>query len=253
MTASKGLALVIGGSGGIGSAICARLATEGYDVAFSYNANKAAADKVADAIRDGGKRVEAAAVDITDAAAVKAFVDGAAARLGPISAVVYAGGPSLHMTLIADLAPADWSRVIDVDVKGCFHLVWAALPHLTAARSGAIVAVITAAVDTVPKRDIMSAAPKAAIEMLMRGVAKEEGRNGVRANCVGPGWIDAGLGRQVMEAELGGEQVERVRRAIPLHRFGKAEDIAEAVAFLLAPGAAYITGQTIKVDGGLSL
>lgn len=253
MSASKGLALVIGGSGGIGSAICARLAAEGYDVAFSYNANKAAADKVADTIRDGGRRVEAAAVDITDAAAVKAFVDGAAARLGPLGAVVYAGGPSLHMTLIADLTPDDWSRVIDVDVKGCFHLVWAALPHLKAARSGAIVAVITAAVDTVPKRDIMSAAPKAAIEMLMRGVAKEEGRNGVRANCVGPGWIDAGLGRQVMEAELGGEQVERIRRAIPLHRFGKAEDIAEAVAFLLAPGAAYITGQTIKVDGGLSL
>lgn len=253
MTAAKGPVLVIGGSGGIGRAICARLAADGHDVAFSYNANKAAADEVAQAIQDCGRRAEAVAVDITDAAAVKAFVDGAATRLGPPSAVVYAGGPSLHMKLIADLTPDDWSRVIDVDVKGCFHLIWASLPHLKAAKSSTIVAVVTAAVDNVPKRDIMSASPKAAIEMLIRGVAKEEGRNGIRANCVGPGWIDAGLGRQVMEMELGGEQVERIRRAIPLHRFGKAEDIAEAVVFLLSPGAAYITGQTIKVDGGLSL
>jgi NAD(P)-dependent dehydrogenase (short-subunit alcohol dehydrogenase family) len=252
MTAS-GCVLVIGGSGGIGSAICRKLAADGFDVALSYRANKAAADEVAAGIRHLGRRVDIRAVDITDPAAVKAFVDETASTFGPLSAVVYAGGPVVHMRLIAELTPDDWSRTIDVDVKGCFHLVWAALPHFKAARSGSIVAVITAAVDQVPPRDIMSASPKAAIEMLMRGLAKEEGRNGIRANCVGPGWIDAGLGRQVMQNELSGEHLERIRRAVPLRRFGAADDIAGAVAFLLSPAAAYITGQTLKVDGGLSL
>ncbi|MNE66024.1 2-(S)-hydroxypropyl-CoM dehydrogenase [compost metagenome] len=121
------------------------------------------------------------------------------------------------------------------------------------AGGGAYVAVITAAVERVPVRDICSAAPKAAIEMLMRGVAKEEGRFGVRANCVGPGWIDAGLGREVMRTELTEEHIEQIRRSIPLRRIGQPEDIAEAVVFLLSSKASFISGQSLAVDGGMQL
>ncbi|MNI83879.1 2-(S)-hydroxypropyl-CoM dehydrogenase [compost metagenome] len=87
----------------------------------------------------------------------------------------------------------------------------------------------------------------------MRGVAKEEGRFGVRANCVGPGWIDAGLGREVMRTELTEEHIEQIRRSIPLRRIGQPEDIAEAVVFLLSSKASFISGQSLAVDGGMQL
>ena len=112
-------------------------------------------------------------------------------------------------------------------------------------------AVITAAVERVPARDIQSAAPKAAVEMLMRGVAKEEGRNGVRANCVGPGWIAAGLGKQVIDNELSPEMVDRIVKAIPLRTMGEGQDIADAALFLLSSRAKFITGQSLAVDGGM--
>ena len=92
--------------------------------------------------------------------------------------------------------------------------------------------------------------PKAAIEMLIRGVAKEEGRYGIRANCVGPGWVNAGLGKAVLDNEFPPEHVERIKKSIPLRKFGEPEDLAEAVVFLLSSRAKFITGQSLAVDGG---
>ena len=102
-------------------------------------------------------------------------------------------------------------------------------------------------------QDILSAAPKAAIEMLVRGIAKEEGRYGMRANCVGPGFIDAGLGAELLNREGGEKFTEMVRRSLPMKRFGSGREIADAVVFLLSSKASYITGQSLAVDGGLQL
>jgi NAD(P)-dependent dehydrogenase (short-subunit alcohol dehydrogenase family) len=248
-----GIAIVAGGSGGIGAAICRDLARHGANVALTYNANQAAAAGVADDVRGLGRTAEIAQLDLRDAQAVKTFVDAMADRHGRIHSLVYASGPSFPLKFIGEVEPETWARVMRTDVEGFFNLIWASLPHLKRQGGGAIVAVITGAVDRPPPKDILSAAPKAAIQALIRGLAKEEGRAGVRANCVGPGWIDAGLGADILSSPDNTAYLDQFVRQIPMRRVGQAEDIAEAVTFLLSDRAKYITGATLPVAGGLQL
>jgi NAD(P)-dependent dehydrogenase (short-subunit alcohol dehydrogenase family) len=245
-----GTAVVVGGSGGIGSAICRDLAELGSNVCLTYNTNRQAAEEVVDEVRARGTQAWAERVAAEDPDEMQGFVDGAAERFGELHSVVYASGPPLSMKYIHAIEPAEWARIVDVDVNGCFHLVWASLPHLRRRGTGSLVAVVSAAINRVPKRDILSAAPKAAIEMLMRGVAREEGSSGIRANCVGPGWIDTPLSRRVIDEGPGEEYRRRVVNSVPLKRFGEPEDIAHAVTFLLSNRARFITGEFIAVAGG---
>lgn len=249
---AHGAALVIGGSGGIGASICRVLAQSGADIALSYRSKRDVAEKVVSEIEGLGRAAFAASVDLEDTATIEAFVEQAIARFGSIHSVVYASGPPLEFLYINEIAPKEWSRVVNADVNGCFNLMAAVLPHLRARGGGSIVALVTAAVDRSPPRDILSAAPKAAIQMLIRGIAREEGRLGIRANCVGPGFIEAGLGLATIHDHTQ-DYVNRMIRAIPLKRAGTAEDVADVVAFLLSDKARYVTGVTIPVAGGLQL
>jgi NAD(P)-dependent dehydrogenase (short-subunit alcohol dehydrogenase family) len=251
---AKGTAIVIGGSGGIGSAICIALAEAGSNIALTYRSKAQAAEQVVGRVRALGRKAEAGPMRLEDAAAVKTSIDDIAARHGYIHTVVYAAGPPLPIKHINKLTPQEWKQVFDADVNGCFNLIWASLPHLKAQQGGSIIALITAAVDIAPPRDILSSSPKAAIEMLIRGVAKEEGRFGIRANCVGPGNINAGLGRELIEhaAETAG-LAEKLRNAVPLKRYGEAEEVANAVVFLASSKASYITGHSLHVDGGIRI
>jgi NAD(P)-dependent dehydrogenase (short-subunit alcohol dehydrogenase family) len=138
------------------------------------------------------------------------------------------------------------------DATGFFHLVHAALPHLRKT-CGSIVAVTSAGITRFPSRDILSVAPKAAIEALVRAVAKEEGRFGVRANAVALGVIDAGIFKRLEGGELGASWTDAAKANTPLRRFGTAEEVAEAVAFMASARASYVTGQTLAVDGGYTI
>jgi NAD(P)-dependent dehydrogenase (short-subunit alcohol dehydrogenase family) len=248
-----GVAIVAGGSGGIGSVICAALAEAGANVAFTYRSRKDAAAAVAAAVEASGREAMAMSVDHADPDSVKAFVDAAAERFGRVHSVVYAAGPHIPMKFLNSITPGEWKQVFDNDVNAAFNLIWATLPHLKAGGGGSLVALITAAVEKVPLRDICSAAPKAAIEMLFRGIALEEGRFGIRSNCVAPGFIDAGLGHELIAKPGIEEWVDSMRKMLPMKRFGTAEDVADAVVFLLSDRAKYITGQSLAVDGGLQL
>ncbi|GEO01538.1 beta-ketoacyl-ACP reductase [Novosphingobium sediminis] len=251
MDRSGQVALVIGGTGALGAAIAARLASEGADVAFTWHRNADKAAALEKTIVAHGRRSHGAQVALDDAAAVGAFVGEVVSRFGGLDTLVYASGPAFELAFVAKVPPADWSRVIDADLKGCFHAVHAALPHLRA-RRGSIVAVTAAGVERAIARDILSLAPKAAITALMRAIALEEGRNGVRANCVAPGYIAGGIGQDIMDA-VGPEMAATLVKAVPLRRMGTCEEIADAVAYLSSARAGYITGNTLFVSGGMEL
>lgn len=244
-----GIALVAGGSGGIGSAISTTLAQSGSDVAIIYHSREDKARAVASEIEAMGRKAPIFRCDLLDPASLQVVVDRLIAEHGHIHSVVYASGPPIKFLRINEILPDEWSRVITGDVMGCFNLVAAVLPHLRAQNGGSLVAITTAAVDRPPPRDILSAAPKAAIQMLFRGIAREEGRSGVRANCVGPGYIEAGLALEAVDHHTD-DYVAKMVRAVPLRRAGQAQEIADAVAFLLSDEARYISGETISVAGG---
>ena len=244
-------AFVAGGSGGIGAAICRALAEDGWDVALSYHRNAEAAKSAAAGVREHGGQARIVQLDLTDTGQTAAAVQDLP---GPLGGVVYAAGPVIPMRYISALPPGMFRDQILGDAVACYNLLQPSIAPLRASR-GAIVAVSTAAVLRFPKKDLLSAAPKAAVQQIVRGIAVEEGRNGIRANCVGAGLVEGdGMWQQlVRNGDYTEELVTTARRNLALRRFGTVSDIAEAVRFLISERARWITGQTLNVDGGFAL
>ncbi|SEM10604.1 3-oxoacyl-ACP reductase FabG [Streptacidiphilus jiangxiensis] len=239
------VALVSGGSRGIGRAVVVRLAQDGHDIAFCYHSRAEAAAEAAEEATRAGARVLARKVDVSDPAACQDFVTAAEQELGPVDVAVTAAGITRDKPLV-QMDDAMWRDVMATNLDGTFHISRAVLQSFIKRRTGCLVALSSVAGVYGSASQTNYAASKAGIIGFTRSVAKEYGRFGVRANVVAPGFVTtdmtAGVGERTREKYLG---------QIPLRRFGAAEEVADLVAFLASDRAGYINGQVIGIDGGL--
>ncbi|WP_378951435.1 SDR family NAD(P)-dependent oxidoreductase [Mesorhizobium sp. ANAO-SY3R2] len=247
---AEGTAIVIGGSGGIGAEICRVLARDGCDVALTYHSNQAKAEAAAEAVRGEGRKASVHKLNIEDVEATRAFIDGVAEAGGGIHTVVYAAGPLVPLIHLSKIEPEQMRKHLMQDAFGFFNVIHFAIPHLRKAR-GSIVACQSSAQYRYASADGLSVVPKFAVHGLMKGVAKEEGRYGIRANGVAIGLIETGQHTELTKLGYIDEKyTQAAAMNTPLRRNGKAIDIAEAASFLASSRAGFITGEVINVDGG---
>jgi len=251
MTMDPGLsgkvAIVTGGSRGIGRAIVLLLAAEGVDVTFFYRDNATAAAEVVAAGTAGGGKVAAEQVDIRDSRACAAAVDRVAERCGRIDLLVNNAG-MIRDNQLAAMDDADVSLVLDTNVGGVFNVVRAVAPHMIVQRGGKIINLSSVAGEKGGRGQTNYAASKGAINAFTRSLAVELAPRKITVNAVAPGVIETEMSQEVRE--LAGDAV---KARILLKRYGKPEEVAYAVWFLASRFADYVTGQIINIDGGFKM
>lgn len=162
-----------------------------------------------------------------------------------------AAGSDIPQLMIRDVSPEEWRQVMDSDVNGFFNVVHASLPHIKAAGGGSYVHISSAGLHKWPERDVLSVVPKASIEWLIQGLAKEEGAFGIRANSVAIGVINAGIFKRLWaDGTFDEAWKDAVQAGLCIKRWGEPEEVAHAVVYLASKRAAYVTGQMLSVDGG---
>ena len=243
MSAQPKRALVTGGSGDLGGAICTQLATAGLHVVVHANSNRARAEEVAAAIRAGGGSAEAVAFDVADGAATRAALDALLAA-GPIQVLVNNAG--IHDDApLAGMSEAQWTRVIDVSLHGFFHVTQPLLLPMARTRWGRIVSISSVAAVLGNRGQANYAAAKAALHGATKSLAREMGSRGITANVVAPGVIAGRMTADAFPPDI-------VRQLVPAARAGQPGEVAALVAFLCSDAAGYINGQVIGIDGGMS-
>jgi len=236
-------ALVTGGSGDIGAAICRVIAAEGGFVYVHANTAVERAERVVAGIRDAGGRAEAVAFDLRDAEATRAQLE-KLLNVGVLDTLVHNAGVHDDAPL-AGMSDAQWHRVIDVSLHGFFHVTQPLLLPMARIRFGRIVAVSSVAAQLGNRGQANYAAAKSGLHGAVRSLAREMASRGITANVVAPGIIDGRLTRQMFDAE-------RIRQLVPAGRAGTPQDVATTVNFLCSTGAGYVNGQVIGVNGGMA-
>ena len=243
------VAIVTGGSRGIGRAVVQALANEGAKVAFVYKGSEAAAKELEAAVAAAGGVAKAHQADVRDAAAGERVVGAVLAEWGRVDILVNNAG-IIRDKLFLQMEADDWNAVLDTNLTGAFAFCKAVAKQMAfKQRSGRIINVSSVAADHVNAGQANYSASKGALNSLTRSLAVELGRRNVLVNAVAPGFIETDMSQAVRN--MAGE--DNLKKLIPVRRLGKPEDIAAVVLFLATPAAAYITGQVITVDGGLSL
>ena len=246
----EGVALVFGGSGGLGSGVVDLLSKCGTNVAFTYLNNKEAAETNIAKVEANGQKASASSVDLLDVGKVEEFVNAAKDEFGRIHSVVFATGPFLHILPILDADPDDVYKTLDTDIKGFYHVLRAVVPVLREGGGGSITALTTAAIHRYISTDALSSVPKSGVQHLCTAIAREEGHNGIRANCVAVGLIAVGLSQEI-DSPPGGI-LDQWMQQVALGRPGAPEELFDTVVFLASENAGYISGQSLPVDGGYS-
>ncbi|MCC7414076.1 MAG: glucose 1-dehydrogenase [Gammaproteobacteria bacterium] len=244
------VALVTGGSRGIGEAIALALAAAGAAVALSYVAQRDRAEAVAARAREAGAKAMALPADVADAEAVTGMVQTVLERFGRLDLLVNnAGGVPVYERAEGPSVEA-WQRAFMIDVMGTVLCSRAALPRMRDQAGGSIINITSVAARLCQATMAMPATLKAGVEAFTKVLAREEGRHGIRVNAVSPGLIaDTDMGRFTM-ASWGDRRTDTVIKMLPLGRAGQAAEVAGVVVFLASDAASYITGKIIPVDGG---
>ena len=239
------IALISGGSRGIGAACVRAFAQDGYAVVFLYNRSAGKAEALVQALRSEGRDVTAYPCDVSDPQQVAATVAYILRTFRRIDALVNCAGIA-HIGLFTDMTEDEWDRLFAVNVRSAFSLTKAVLPGMISARKGSIVNVSSMWGEVGASCEVAYSAAKAALIGLTKALAKEVGPSGVRVNCVTPGVIDTDMNAQLTEDDRSALADET-----PLGRIGTAEEVAKAILFLCGEGASFITGQVLGVSGGL--
>ena len=253
MRGLKGKAAIVTGSGsGIGKAIAERLAAEGCTVGI-FDMNAAAAEATASTIAAAGGKSHAHAVDISDLAAVQAGVKTFEQQAGPVEVLVNNAGWDKAMPFLAS-TPDLWKKLIDINLYGPINMHYAVLPGMVERKRGRVVSIASDAGRAGSSGESVYSACKGGVIAFTKTLAREHARHNIQLNAVCPGPTDTPLLRSFAEeGEAGAKLIDGLTRAIPMRRLGQPGDYPGIVAFLASDDAAFITGQTISVSGGLTM
>lgn len=249
---SKRVAIVTGGSRGIGRAIVESLFDAGCSVVFTYNSNEESARAIANELNSHSLKVENLAVhpvklDVTNTADVQAFVEQVQKDHGQIDVLVNNAGITKD-GLLMRMSEADWDAVLDTNLKAVYTITKAVIRPMMSQKRGKIINITSVVALTGNPGQANYCASKAGVIGFTKSVAKEVASRGITVNAVAPGYIETD-----MTGKLNDAQREALMGMIPLKRAGRPEDIANVVTFLASPAADYITGQTLVVDGGMAM
>jgi 3-oxoacyl-[acyl-carrier protein] reductase len=241
------VAIVTGGGRGIGRAVAVRLAEEGASVAISYRKDAAAAEEAAAAVRAAGVECEIFKGDVASPEDVQALFKGVGDAFGRVDIVINNAGITRDNIMLR-MKEEEFDDVLRTNLGGTYLCTRAALRPMVRARWGRIVNVSSVVGLVGNAGQANYAASKAGIIGFTKSVAREVAQRGITANAIAPGYVETELTGSLPEDVKG-----RIRNQVPLGRFGEAEEVAEVVAFLAGEGAGYVTGQTIAVDGGMTM